>query len=75
MHKMVAEAFINNPENKRIVHHKNNMKFDYRIINLEWRTDKENSEGPGKEKLVSPVDTWDAVMTEFTQSRKQYEME
>ena len=51
------------------------MKFDYRISNLEWRTDKENSEGPGKEKLVSPVDTWDAVMTEFTQSRKEYEME
>ena len=75
MHKMVATAFIDNPENKRIVHHKNNMKFDYRISNLEWRTDKENSEGAGKEKLVSPVDTWDAVMTEFTQGRKEYEME
>jgi hypothetical protein len=74
LHRMVADAFIENPENKRIVHHKNNMKFDYRVCNLEWRTDEDNSEGAGKEKLVPPIETWDAVMTEFTQSRKQYDM-
>lgn len=41
LHRLVAEAFLPNPKNKRTVNHINNNPEDNRVGNLEWATDTE----------------------------------
>jgi hypothetical protein len=54
MHRLVASAFIHNHENKITVNHKNGIKNDNRLINLEWATVSENVKHAYDSKLKYP---------------------
>lgn len=54
IHRLVANTFIPNPENKKTVNHKNGDKLDNRTKNLEWLTQSENNFHAYENGLQSP---------------------
>jgi 5-methylcytosine-specific restriction endonuclease McrA len=52
IHQLVARAFIDNPENKKEVNHKDGNKLNNNINNLEWATNIENKRHAIKNGLI-----------------------
>lgn len=53
VHRLVAQAFIPNPDNKPCIDHLNTNQGDNRVENLRWVTYKENSNNPLTLKKIS----------------------
>jgi len=58
LHRILAECFLPNPENKPHINHKNWIKNDNRINNLEWCTASENMQHAHNMWLFCALSKW-----------------
>jgi len=57
IHRLVAQSFIDNPNNYKIINHKDENKYNNSVDNLEWCTHKENINYGTKQERASKIQT------------------
>ena len=58
VHRLLAIHYIPNPQSKPYINHKNGIKNDNRLENLEWVTAKENTRHAWDNNLCTSVRYW-----------------
>lgn len=69
LHRLVAEAFIPNPNNYPFINHKNEIRNDNRINNLEWCSQKMNV-NHSKRKMFHKVSEEDHLGNKFIYTKR-----
>ena len=69
VHKLVAEAFIPNPENKKFIDHINTIRTDNRVDNLKFVTMTENNNNPITKSKMSLAATKRPPINEETRKK------
>ncbi len=72
VHILVAQAFIPNPENKKIVNHKDGNKKNNHVENLEWVTQSENLKHAYQIGLVKPLRGTESPKSKLTENDVRY---
>tara|TARA_B110000858_G_scaffold89641_1_gene103599 strand:- start:1733 stop:2284 length:552 start_codon:yes stop_codon:yes gene_type:complete len=72
VHRLVAMAFLPNPENKLEVNHKNGDKHNNTVHNLEWSTPSENSLHSVHVLGNRPAKGCDSLLARLTEQQAAY---
>lgn len=54
IHRIVADTFLSNPENKKLVHHKDKNRSNNKVNNLQWATSAENNRKENRKNNAVP---------------------